>query len=56
MRAGAGEKGNGRARGHSHRPSHATEFFNFPVFFLFSRFLAVSSLKEPLRRREKSGQ
>ena len=27
-------------------------FFNFPVFFLFSCFLAVSPLKEPLRRRE----
>ena len=46
-RAGAGEKGNP-----SHRPPRAPDFSVSRFSFSFSRFLAISPLKEPLRRRE----
>ena len=43
-REGAGEKGNENARG-----------INFPVFFSFPHFIAVSPLEEPLQRRGVQG-
>ena len=58
--AGAREKRNERARGTLGRgkkgrfPSSPARprFFNLPFLLSFFRFLAVSPLKEPLRRRE----
>ena len=60
--AGVGEKGNGSARwtlgrekkkaSPSHRPPRVPEFLISLFPLSFPRFLAVSPLKEPLRRRE----
>ena len=49
-RAGAWEKGDETAR-LVYSPARPG-FLNFPVFSFFPRFLAISPLNEPLRRRE----
>ena len=42
----------GERKGASHRPPRAPDFSICPFFLSFPSFLAVSPLKEPLRRRE----